>query len=178
MSNIKNKPTYGPTYTLSGSQSASVKYTVKNVASAIQNVAGNIIAPMSGSGYLYAPYVPLQVTSVGKPKSILQTSLFSNSKLKEFEIALAKKYIFLWDYMKVMEDREVPTIFEFKIDDMFFISEIIQKDNFFHAYPITEPSDNEYTIKVVSLNADANTFSFKDSEFINLLEKQVIIEKP
>jgi len=91
-----------PTYTMSGSYN----YTVKDVANAIRNVAGNIINPMSSSGILYAPYVPLQTSSIFIPsittKSILNVLLNSNSTIeKKYKIILALKYQFLTNHIKM-----------------------------------------------------------------------------
>jgi len=169
-----------PTYTISGSQAAAVKYTMNDVANAIKNVAANIISPMSSSGYIYAPYVPLQTTNVFADittKSILNVLLNSNSTMeKNYNITLAQKYQFLSNHIKVLENSSEPKIYEFKIGDMFFISNIIEIKNEFHAYPVSENYNTDYLIETVTLNVDENEFVFKNKEFIHMLDNQILVK--
>ena len=165
-----------PTYTMSGSYN----YTVKDVANAIRNVAGNIINPMSSSGILYAPYVPLQTSSIFIPsittKSILNVLLNSNSTIeKKYKIILALKYQFLTNHIKVLENIKQPQIHEFKIGDILFISEIVEINDEFHAYPVSGKYTSDYLIETISLDSNNNKFIFKDKEFVHMLDNQVLV---
>lgn len=184
-----------PTYTMSGSQSASVKYTINNVASAIQNVAGNIIAPMSGSGYVYAPYVPIQTTWLAAPtKALPSINLHcNNGKEKIYQFALGKSYEFLFNYMKTIKETNPSFISEALSDEDFksalerhvytfnprmklFITAITETCNtvYFRSERTGNVND-DYEINVI---CNEKEIMFCASELIDLLDQQIIRELP
>ena len=149
-----------------------------NIISQIKTAAGNIINPMSGSGYIYAPYVPLQTTTINMSitlKPITTFTLFSSIvSEKSYQIALGQKYKFLSDHTKDTYKID-PFAHRFKIDDMFFITEITETKDEFHAYPVAENTSVDYLIKVISLDSENNDFIFKSKEFLHNLENQRMV---
>ena len=180
---------------MSGSQSASVKYTVNNVASAIQNVATNIIAPMSGSGYVYSPYVPLQSTWLTAPtRSLPSINLYcNNGKEKIYQFALGKSYEFLWSYMKTIKDLHTSYVTENLSDEEFrdalerhiykfephnkiFITEITEECNtFYYKSEYSGNVNDDYKITFICVE---KSFTFSATEVIDMLDQQIIRELP
>lgn len=148
-----------------------------NIISQIKTAAGNILSSMSGSGYLYTPFVPLQTTTINMSvalKPITSFTLLSSvTSEKSYQIALGQKYKFLSDHEK---DTYKTNTFshQFKIDDMFFITQITETKDEFHAYPVAENPSVDYLIKVISLD-DENEFIFKSKEFLHNLDNQTMV---
>jgi hypothetical protein len=185
-----------PIYTLSGSQSASVKYTVNNVVSAIRNVAGNIIAPMSSSGYVYAPYVPLQTTWLTSPiKTLPSINLHcNNGKEKIYQFAIGKSYEFLFNYVKTIKDLEPGDtiteslteeefksalerhVYKFEPWNKLFITEITEEcNNFYYKSEFSNNTNDDYRITFV---CNEKQFIFNATEIVDMLDQQIIRELP
>lgn len=188
----KKKPTYGPTYTISGSHT----YTVNSVVSAIRNVAGNIIAPMSSSGYVYAPYVPLQTTWLTSPiKTLPSINLHCNDdKEKIYQFAIGKSYEFLFNYMKTIKDLEPADaitenltdeefksalerhVYKFEPYNKLFITEITEEcNNFYYKSEFSNNTNDDYRITFV---CNEKQFIFNATEIVDMLDQQIIRELP
>lgn len=183
-----------PTYTV---MSGSYTTTMNNVVSSIRTVAGNIITPMSGSsGYIYAPYIPLQTGWLTSPtKSLPSINLHcNNGKEKVYQFAIGKSYEFLFNYMKTIKDLEPgDTITESLTEEEFksalerhvynfepwnklFITEITEDCS--PIYFKSEHSGNtndDYQIKFV---CNEKQFIFTATEIIDMLDQQIIRELP
>lgn len=55
-----------------------------NTISQIKTAAGNVLTNVSGSGYLYAPYVPIQQTTLFTTVKISYTSLLSVNHMSSY----------------------------------------------------------------------------------------------
>lgn len=181
-----------PTHILSGSQLAAVNIATTNVVNAIRTVAGNIINQMSGSGYIYAPYVTLQITSMpfGTTKSLPSIDLHcNNGKQKIYQFAICKSYEFLFNYTKVIKnvkatdatlktDEELmialeKNIFKFVPRMKFFITNITETRYIFPEY--NGNINDNYDISVI---CDEKELIFCGTEIVDMLEKQIIRELP
>lgn len=163
---------------MSTNNNAIIPISGSNVTiSQIKTAAGNVLNSISGSGYIYAPYVPLQMSNINisvtfKPITTF-TLVSSVTSEKSYQIALGQKYKFLSDHEK---DTYKTNAFshQFKIDDMFFITQITETKDEFHAYPVAENPSVDYLIKVISLD-DENEFIFKSKEFLHNLDNQTLV---
>jgi len=56
-----------------------------------------------------------------------------------------------------------------------FISEIVEINDEFHAYPVSGKYTSDYLIETISLDSNNNKFTFKDKEFVHMLDNQVLV---
>jgi len=188
----QNMSNHKPTHILSGSQLAAVNIATTNVVTAIRTVAGNIINQMSGSGYIYAPYVTLQITSMpfGTTKYLPSIDLHcNNGKQKIYQFAIGKSYEFLFNYAKGIKNVEATdatlktdeelmialekSIFKFVPRMKFFITNITETRYIFPEY-----NGNVNDIYDISVICDEKELIFCGTEIIDMLDKQIIRELP
>jgi len=170
-------------------------YTVNNVATAIKNVAGNIITTMSGSGPIYAPYIPLQTTWITAPiKTLPSIKIKCNvNKEKIYQFAIGKSYEFLFNYMKTLKENNVSYVTETLLDEDFksalerqvyffnprmklFITEITEECNNFY-YKTDHPTNNNDDYKITFICGE-KSYIFSATEVVDLLRQQIIRELP
>lgn len=174
-----------------------------NKISQIKTAAGNIIANIttltSGSSYSYAPYVPLQqttlMTSPAKPLPSINLRC-NNGKDTIYQFAIGKSYEFLFNYMKAVKPDDLGDmsvfstdfseeefrsairryVHEFQTHDKLFISDIGEVCN--HFYYVSEYSGNQNDDYNITLVYGENEVVFNATEFIDILDQGIIRELP
>jgi len=176
---------------------------MSNKISQIKTAAGNILTNVSSSGYIYAPYVPLQTTAIGlssvkKLPSIELNSENRNGKLATYNLAIGKSYEFILNYVKMSKINDDDISFEydsnnpdhdhalkaalrrhineFAVGQTIFITEIAEAcNNFWYINEYTNNRNDDYTITFIHPTTE-KIFAFNAAEFIDLLDQQIIRE--
>jgi len=179
-----------PITTMSGSN------TITYIKTAIANVAQNIITPMSSSGYVYTPYVPLQTSDINNKETPLpNVTLHSIADTsKSYQFAIGKTYEFLFSYMKTAKQEDLNSNFSsgfndedfrkaiqrfvhtFKQHDKIFISGINQVCNrWYYVSEYSGNSNDDYCLMVISGD---KMHTFTGTELVDMLDKNIIRELP
>jgi len=171
-----------------------------NKITQIKTAGGNILTTVSSSGYLYAPYVPLQTTSITTVNSSLPSLDLqcNNNKGINYQFAIGKSYEFVFNYMKSIKPDETDFndidifspdfsdedfrkairrhVYEFKTQQRMFISQINEVCNRF--YYISEHTKNKADDYNITFICGEKEVVFNATEFIDILDQGIIRELP
>lgn len=170
-----------------------------NTISQIKTAAGNVINNVSGSGYFYAPYVPIQQTTLftSPTKTFPSINLrCNNGKDIIYQFAIGKSYEFLFNYMKAVKPDDLGDISVFSTDfseeefrsairryvhefqtyDKMFILDISEVCNRYHY--VSEHSGNPNDDYNITLVYGEKEVIFNANEFIDILDQGIIRELP
>ena len=174
---------------------------MSNKINKIITAAGNVLTNVSSSGYVYAPYVPLQTTVLGgsafKPLPSIDLHC-NNGKEVIYQFAIGKSYQFLFNYMKAIKPDETDMsdisvfstdfseeefrsairryVHEFQTGDKLFISQVGEVCNRF--YYLSEHSGNRNDDYNITLVYGEKEVVFNATEFIDILDQGIIRELP
>lgn len=176
---------------------------ISQIKPAAENIIANITTVTSGSSYHYAPYVPLQQTTIplGAAKKLLNIELQSNKSFpshKKYQLAIGKSYEFILNYAKMSKINDDDISFEydsnhpdhdhdlkaalrrhineFAVGQTIFITEIAEAcNNFWYINEYTNNKNDDYTITFIHPTTE-KIFAFNAAEFIDLLDQQIIRE--